>query len=307
MKETDKVPLREKRLWSTRQLGSRLGYQIFYTMIRLGGRRTAYLGLYFVVSYYVLCRPSVRKSSRYYLTHRFPRKGRIARLADTFRIFLQMGKILIDRVTIGILGPATCKLEVHGREELLDLLSERKGIVLLMSHVGCWHVALSALRFLDRPVNLLLEYEAGEMERHYFEESGMDWPLKIIDPRSYLGGALEMLHVLRKGEILCVMGDRVSGSEKNSVKVEFLGEKALFPFSVYKIASAADVPVVVFFPHKTGIDSYTLHVARIIRVPKDLGRAGEHYLPYVREYVEEIERYVGENPYQFFNFYNLWE
>lgn len=266
----------------------------------------AYFGLYFVVTYYILFRPSVRVSSEYYLRHRFPEKGRIGRVLDTYQMFLNMGKILVDRATVGILGPENMNLELFGREELLKIVDEDKGFILLLSHVGCWQVALSALRFLKRPVNLLLEYEAGDLDSRYFEHSGPEGLFRIIDPNSHLGGTLDMLEALKRKEILCIMGDRVLGGRKSYVHVQFLGEEAPFPFSAFKIASAAKVPIVVFFTHKTGTKSYALEVAKIIRLPDDLGRSGNDYIPYVTQFVREIVEYVRKHPYQFFNFYDIW-
>jgi len=217
-----------------------------------------------------------------------------------------MGKILIDQAIVSILGPKKMELTLYGRQELLKLVNAHCGFILLMSHTGCWQVALSALNFLKVPVNLLLEQEEGNIDRHYFEQAQIDFPLRIIDPSDTLGGTLEMLSVLKKGEVLCMMGDRVLGSEKNILKVKFLGEKAPFPFSAFQIASAARVPVVVFFSYKTGYDTYALQVSKIIQVPEGLGRSGEAYRPYVAQFVEELEMFVQNYPYQFFNFYNMW-
>lgn len=47
-------------------------------------------------------------------------------------------------------------------------------------------------------------------------------------------------------------------------------------------------------------------MARIIRVPENLGRPAHAYLPYAREFVAALEQFVTEHPYQFFNFYDMW-
>ena len=104
-----------------------------------------------------------------------------------------------------------------------------------------------------------------------------------------------------------MMGDRVLGSTKNSLPVDFLNEEALFPYSAFKIASAARVPIVVLFSSKTGSDSYALDVSQIISVPENLGRSAESFRPYVKRFVKEMERYVQAHPYQFFNFFNMWQ
>jgi len=275
-------------------------------MIRLGGRRPAYAALYFVVLYYVVFRPSVRKRSEPYLRHRFPGTGRLHRIISTWRLFLNMGKVMIDRAVEGTAGPGTMQLEVHGKEDLIELTRSGSGFILLMSHVGCWQVAVSALSFLNLPVNLLLEHEAENPDRDSFEYDRAATRLKVIDPRGYLGGALEMLGVLRQGEVLCMMGDRTSGGQGSSVRVGFLGENALFPFSAFQIASAAGVPVVVLFTHKTSLDRYSLDVADIIAVPENVGRAGKNYVPYVAQFAGKLEKYVQAHPFQFYNFYDMW-
>jgi predicted LPLAT superfamily acyltransferase len=296
----------QQREWTSRSLGTRLGHHIFCGLIRFGGRRPAYFALYFVVFYYMLFRPSIRRRTKYYLHRRFQNRKLLARFLDSYRMSLELGKILIDRATVGILGSEKMKVKLYGRKKLLELLDRRCGFVVLMSHVGSWQVALSALSFMDVPVNLLLEREQGNIDRHYFEYTGNESPYRIIDPGGYLGGTLEMLDVLKKGEVLCVMGDRVSGSQKSYVKVEFLGEEASFPYSAFKLASAAGVPIVVLFSYKNSPDSYALKISKIIHVPEKLGRSGKYFLPYVSKYIETLESFVQIHPYQFFNFYNMW-
>ena len=266
----------------------------------------AYFALHWVVLYYVFCRPTIRRRSYDYLRHRFPSQSLLMRYLSCYRIFLEMGRVLVDRAILGIMGPEKMKFTIHGRKELLDLV-KKGGFIMLMSHVGCWQVAVSALNFLKVPVNLLLEQEEGNIDRHYFEYAGVTCPIRLIDPGSYLGGTLQMLDVLKKGEVVSMMGDRVFGSAKSCIQIDFLGEKALFPFSSFKIASAAGAPIVVFFSFKIGYDSYVLKVSKIIQVPGNLGRSGESFRHYVTQFVNELEQYTQEYPYQFFNFYNMWQ
>jgi predicted LPLAT superfamily acyltransferase len=272
----------------------------------MGGHKPAYFALYFVVLYYMLLRPAIRRRTEFYLRRRFQNRKLLARFVDSYRMSLELGKILIDRGIVGIQGSEKMKVNFNDREKLLKLLDRQCGFVLLMSHVGSWQVALSALSFINVPVNLLLEREQGNINRPYSEHTGAANPYRIIDPGGYLGGTLEMLDVLKKGEVLCVMGDRVSGSQKSFVKVEFLGEEAPFPYSAFKLASAAGVPVVVLFSYKNDPDSYALKISKIIHVPSNLGRSGKQFLPYVTEYVQDLESFVQIHPYQFFNFYNMW-
>ena len=292
--------------WTSRSIGASWQHQSFYLMIRLGGGRAAYALLYPVVFYYLLL-PSVRRKCNHYLDRRFLRAGAWTRFWNSYRMTLDLGKVLVDRALVGILGPEQVKVELHGKQELLALLAEKKGLILVNAHVGCWQVAMSALGFMETPVNLLMQREEDDIDRHYFEHAGIECPYRIIDPRGYLGGALEMVEVLKRGEVLSVMGDRMLGDDRNGVEVEFMGGRVTMPFSAYKLASATGAPIVVLFSYKTGPDSYELKLYRTIRVPGGLGRGSAVFLPYVREFAETLEDFCAEHPFQFFNFFDMWQ
>jgi predicted LPLAT superfamily acyltransferase len=293
--------------WTSRSIGSAFQHNIFYLLIRIGGWRLAYFILHFVVMYYILFRPSVRERCRHYLSHRFPHDTPFQRFMNSYRMSVELGKVLIDRAIVGILGTEKISVEFKERQKLLDLISEGKGIILLMAHAGCWQVALSALHFLKIKVNMVIHREEGDIDRHYFEHGSGQWPYRIIDPEGFLGGTLEMISVLRNGEALCMMGDRLLGNPKNTMPVKFLGEYALFPYSAMKIASASGAPVVVLLPYKKGTTEYVLDIVKIIRVPDGLGRSGDNFLPYISEFVKSLEDFTVEYPFQFFNFYDMWE
>jgi predicted LPLAT superfamily acyltransferase len=293
--------------WTSRSIGSNFQHRIFYALIRWGGRRAAYALLYPVVAWYVLCRPLVRARCRPYLEHRFPGRRGFRRLLDSFRMSLALGKSLVDRAVVGILGPAAMRPTVEGREELLLLAQEEKGLILLVAHVGCWQAAMSALKFLGRPVSMLMQREEGDVDRHWFEHAGVACPYRIIDPRGFLGGALEMLEVLKGGGVLSVMGDRLLGDDRNAVTVEFLGGPVRLPYSVYQLASATGAPIAVLLPHKSGPDRYAMRLYEVIRVPSGLGRGAARFEPYARQFAASLEGYCREHPFQFFNFFDLWD
>lgn len=305
-KDTTAAATARLKKWSSKSIGSRLQHWIFYTLIRFGGRRAAYLLLRFVVLYYVLFSPAARARSMPYLSHRFPARGRLRRLIDCYRLSYGIGEVLVDRAALGILGTDRMSVSTTERTKLKELVREGKGLVLVTSHVGSWQGAMAALGFIGAPVNLLIHRQEGDLDRHYFEHGGEN-PYRIIDPAGYLGGTLEMMAALKRGEIVCIMGDRAMGSESGTIRARFLNGKVRFPFSPYKLGAASGAPVAVVFPMKTGAESYALNLAQVLRIPHLGGRSGELYRPFVEEYVAALERFVGEHPYQYFNFFDIWE
>jgi predicted LPLAT superfamily acyltransferase len=296
-----------KGLWSSRSVGAVWQHRFFYLLIRLGGRGAAYAFLHLVALYYVLLRPDQRRKGEFYLRRRFPKAQGLALLCHGFRLNLGLGKSLIDRALIGILGPESTQVTLQGGEELQALLAEGRGLILITAHVGCWQASLSALDSLKAPVHLLMQREEGDVDRHYHEHRGEAAPFHIIDPRGDFGGALEMLGVLKRGEILSVMGDRLLGSERSAVTVDFLGAPVRLPFSAYKMASVTGAPIGVLLSAKTGADRYELRLAKTLRVPGGLGRGGRAFADDARRFAETLEKYTQQYPYQFFNFFDMWE
>jgi len=289
--------------WSSRSLGSRLQHRIFYLLIRVGGRRAAYLLLFFDV----LGRRDVRARCHPYLQHRFPQHGARSRLSGCFRMSHALGQSLIDRATIGIAGPDAMKIIVRGQDKLLGMVREGRGVILLIAHVGCWQAAMSALKFLCVPVNLLMQREEGDIDRHYFEHAGIECPYRLVDSNGFLGGTIDLLQALKQGEVVSMMGDRMLGADQNGAEVLFLGEPVRFPVSAYRLASLTGAPVAVLLSAKTGRDEYLLDLHDIIRVPAGLSRRPEAYAPFVERFAAALEDYCRKHPFQFFNFYDMWE
>ncbi len=111
--------------WDSRSVGKPWQHRFFYLMIRIGGRRVAYLFVYFVVLWYVLFYPPLHKKCRPYLARRFPdKKGRLAKLCNEYRWITSLGEVLIDRAAFGIRGPESFEIEVPQGAQLQELLNE---------------------------------------------------------------------------------------------------------------------------------------------------------------------------------------
>ncbi len=297
----------ENKGWDSRSVGAPWQHNFFYRLIRLGGRHLPYLFLYPVVSYYTLFRPDQRAKARYYLERRFPGRRGLAAFRDDFRLILMLGRTLVDRALIGIRGPEALHTEFPGASRLSRLAAENRGVILLTSHVGCWQAAMIYLTRLGRPVHMLMERNEGDIDRHYFEHQNQQCPYQIIEPSSFLGGSIEMVAALKRGEIVAIMGDRLGSEKERALTLDFLGAPAPFPVAAWKLAATTGAPIVVLFPIKTGPASYHIELPSIISVPPEAGRPLTKLKPFLARYVADLEDLCHRHPFQFFNFYNLWK
>lgn len=306
--------MKRKKQWSSKSLAPAFFHNIFYGLIRLLGRPGAYCLLFFVVGFYTLL-PGVNKKPQEYIRRRFGPQNKLSRMRHTFLLYWNFGKMLVDRSVLRILGD----FKAHGPDEdirqLQRLYAKHKRLILLTGHVGCWQMGFSYLGFLDAPKAVVMLMERGDVDKHSFKwkmsgGNGKEEEVTVINPAAPLGGTLEMLTALREKSVLCINGDRTMGASRHNVQVDFMDGKIELPITPFKIAATTKTPVAIVFSARSGAGKGIFRVAEILHVPADTGkskvRGPEAFIPYAQKFSDELEKYSQEHPYQFYNFYNMW-
>jgi predicted LPLAT superfamily acyltransferase len=285
--------------------GNELGIWFFKAFLRLSGLRGAYGLLYLVSLHYVLFDRRLVASTLPYIRRRFPGCGLLAQRLHAYRLFVSQGKQLIDRYA-AVSGSAVFDIQYEGGKEVLSLIrNSQHGAILLTSHQGNWQVALTALEELGKVVHLVMVPEQNPSMQQALYPDGEGGKLRIISPERYLGGVIEILNVLRRGDVVSMMGDRGYGA--SAVEVSFLGDQAWFPYSAFSLAAAAECPLVVMETTKVSSYSYVVDMSNVL-YPRYEGRRNRvgQLQPWVQEYVGLMERFVKEHPYQCFLFRDVW-
>jgi len=287
--------------WAQPGLGRSWQQGFFHWLIRIGGKARGYHMSHVVTFWYVLLYPSIRRRCRFYLSRRFPdHTGWFRRFLDTYRLARTYGAALVDMTVLDIFGPRSISASCPEHDRLIQLCAEPRGFVLLHAHVGSFQIGMSALTQFPKRVSIVMIPETRAPMLLGPQSASM------IDPRSGLQGVIAMTEALLRGEIVTMMGDRIFGSDQNSVAVQFLGDPVLFPVTPYRLASATATPVLVMAAPKTSPNSYELRLLKLIEVPPNLGRNAQDYAPYAQQFADCLEQFTREFPWQFYNFYDLW-
>jgi predicted LPLAT superfamily acyltransferase len=287
--------------WAQPKIGQSWQHRFFRNLMRVGGKARGYHMANIVSFWYVLFYPSIRRRCRFYLNRRFPiSPNPIRRFLNTFHLVRNFAATLVDMMVLSMFGPASLTCDSPDSSRLKELSSADRGFILLQAHVGCWQVGMSTMGHLSKPISIVMIPEPKTTA--LFDQRVAN----VIDPRTGLEGVMQMTEALLRGEIVTMMGDRTFGDEQNTVKTTFLGAEAAFPVTSYRLASATGSPIVVMMAPRTKSGSYEIRLVRVIDVPPSVGRKAQHYASYARQFAECIEQFVQENPWQYYNFYDLW-
>ncbi len=298
-------PVSRRKIPAKRR-GNALGIWFFEILLRFSGLKGAYLLLNFVAAHYLLFDRQAVQSALPYLGRRFPAAGALQLRWHAYRLFISQGKQLVDRYAIAHKPDLFRYKEVNTPETLQALQESSKGLVLLMSHVGNWQVALRQMGHLKKEIHIVMRPEDNPAIRDSLRLGQEAKPVHLINPEEEFGGVIEIMEALRAGGVVCIMGDR--SYEFDTVDVPFLGGMARFPYGAFAVAAAVQCPVVPLVTYKVTDRDYIADFSTLWRpVYTEAKSKKEQLRPWVRGYAELLERFVEEHPYECFLFHNLWK
>jgi predicted LPLAT superfamily acyltransferase len=289
-----------------RKRGNRLGFWFFRAAVRLFGLKGTYGLLYFASLYYLAFDRAVVAASKAYVRRRFPDHGVLRQMFDVYLLFVSQGESLIDRYYVAA-GGSDISLELVGDEKIKDILADgQKGLILLTAHVGTWQVAMTALREFGRTVYIMMRPEDNVAVKEALNIDSEKETIRIIFTDGAMGGVIEALKAIDRGDIVSLMGDRTYGY--GSIEATLLGGKVRFPYGAFSLASAAQCPVAVLLSAKVGVKKYVTDISHVINPPAGKqGNKDAEIHACVQEFARVVEEHAVRYPYQWFVFRDMWK
>jgi predicted LPLAT superfamily acyltransferase len=292
------------REWTTRSERGALPLirAMVWVALRVG-RPAARLLLYPVCLYYLCFSGAARRASRGYLRRVLP--GRPGP-ADLFRHFHCFASCVLDRVFLLTGQTHLFDIRVTGEEIVLDIVKRRTGCILLGAHFGSFEVTRAlGRRHTDLRISLVMYEENARKIRTV---------LRAIDPQLArdviaLGASDSMITVgerLERGDVVGILADR-SIAREATTRYSFLGSDASFPQGAFRMAMLMRCPVVLMIGAYRGGRRYDVVFETVIDSahPRP-GDRGEQIDGAMGRYVERLEHYCREAPFNWFNFYDFW-
>jgi len=285
-----------------RERGSRVAMRFMKWLALTCGRSAARLVLYPICAYFLLFSPRARRASREYLGLAL---GRRAGPGDLWRHFFSFIATTLDRIYFLAGQFDRFEIDVKGLEELRRILARGRGCLLIGAHLGSFELLRNLSTTFETPVNAVM-YELNA--------ANVTGVLNTLNPeirsRTIVPGEVDAVlrigECLARGELVALLGDRWTGSEK-TVACRFLGRPAEFPRGPLLLAQSLRVPAMLFVGLYEGGARYGVRFEAFCDE-----HAGDRATrdAWVREsaqrYAERLEHFCRLAPYNWFNFYDFW-
>jgi predicted LPLAT superfamily acyltransferase len=286
-----------------RERGSMFGLRLMVGTAFFLGRTIARLILYPACLYFLLFSVRSRRASRKYLARVL---GRRPRFADLFRHYFFFATVALDRFFLLNNRYELFQIEIHGEEILQQTLDRGQGCLLLGAHLGSFEILRAAGTSHHLDVAMVMYEDNAMMINSVAKSINPAIPDRIIA----LGRFDSMFKVyerLQHNAWVGMLGDRtLKGGEQ--LPAPFLGETALFPTAPYRIALMLKRPVVFMTGLYRGGNRYELHFEKLCDLDavsrSSRAAAVERAL---HRYVERLEEYCRQAPFNWFNFYDFWD
>ncbi len=267
------------------------------------GRRVSRAVLYGIAFYFLLFSPKARSASRLYLSRALDRPPG---WTDMFRHVLSFATTVHDRVYWLNDRFDLFDIQVTGGDALREAMGKQPGVMLMGAHLGSFE-ALRALGRGQEGISVAMMMYAENARK-------INAALETINPKAAqdiiaLGRPDSMLEAKEKldaGYLVGMLGDRRLNNDP-AVMLPFLGHESPWPVGPFRVAAMFRRPVFLMAGLYLGGNRYHLHFEPLADFSSvSRGERAQAVAAAQKAYVQRLEHFCREAPYNWFNFFDFW-
>jgi KDO2-lipid IV(A) lauroyltransferase len=218
------------------------------------------------------------------------------------KVFTNWGKNVTDFMRHQVVSKESLKsrVSVEGLEYLDEALKEKKGVVILSSHIGNFEWGACRLAVEGYKIWGVSLFRKSERMNRFFEDMRLTKGLKTL----YINKIIHLFRHLKNNEIIAVPSDWApTGKPSRSFKL--FGRRVELPTGALQIALRSGAPLVPSFIWRDG--KYTHHL--VIRKPIELDREGERdelIAKNMDKLITVMEIHIREHITEWELFHDIW-
>ncbi len=286
--------------------GRGYGMMIMEYLLKKRGLPFVYFCLYFIVGFYFVFSLKARKASAEFSKILKVNPNFFTRQKLLWRQLYVFAQVLVDRAFQKISSEK--QFVIHEKEDLSPFkmaLQSDSGLIVLQTHFGGWEMSFNYFQHLNtlKNVSAVMHGSANEFTHSSLNKNTEKiGKLKVEFYNEQTNTGDRLLEALKNGNIVGMMGDRPVG--RSYELVPLLGKLALIDTSAMRISLLCSVPIYSIFCVKKNTTDYTVSIVALVSQP-DLPKE-ERLAQLSQNYASQVEKFVRNNPEQWFNFYPFW-
>ncbi|MCK5186078.1 MAG: lysophospholipid acyltransferase family protein [Deltaproteobacteria bacterium] len=192
--------------------------------------------------------------------------------------------------------------EVEGLEFARNARKEGKGIIFVSGHIGNWEVLGCAMDFIFYPMHSIAKHMKNPFIDRSYKKLREYAGQKVIFTRN---ASRAMLKALKNNEMLGVLVDQ--NSRKNSIFVDFFGQKAATTRGVATLSLKTGAPIIMLFSRRIdGRYRFKISFSKPIQI-ENTGDLEKDILSLTQKYTTIIESRIREHPHEWLWMHRRWK
>ncbi len=184
-------------------------------------------------------------------------------------------------------------VEIEGGDRLSGILASGKGGIVLTAHLGNWELGAIALSRLGLPMHVVALPHGDPRMNAFFDRQRQRCGVSVVPVGAH--ATRQCLRILRRGELLGIVGDHEFGP--NGVSVSFLGRAVELPRGPAILSLRTGAPVVPTFLIREDAWRFRLYLEEPIYPPQhSCASRDTHDL--TQTYAAVLARYIQRFPTQ---------
>ncbi|MDR1553757.1 MAG: lipid A biosynthesis (KDO)2-(lauroyl)-lipid IVA acyltransferase [Prevotellaceae bacterium] len=293
--------------WQGNTGGGTLGQRGLIFFFRWWNLRLAYAITLVVVPFYMLFARKNYLAIYHYFRQRFC-FSKWKSFWKTYRNHFLFAQIILDRFAVFAGKKNNFEIEIIGNEYYEQLAADKKGFIIVGSHLGNFEIAGYLLNADKKRINALVFGGETQIVQQNRSKILNENNINLVPISADMSHLFVANSALTNGEIVSMHADRIFGSLK-SVECEFIKGKANFPVGAFTLAVSANVKILAVFCVKESMKKYKVFVQPLscCHEQQSANTKKETIENLVFSYVAELENIVKQYPEQWFNYYEFWK
>jgi predicted LPLAT superfamily acyltransferase len=196
---------------------------------------------------------------------------------------------------------------MHGVEVFRSVMEQQQGFFLISAHMGSFEVMHAVGRDLGKIDATMVMYEENAQKLSSVLKSINPQGNPAVIPLGRVDSMLKIQEALDQGGCIGMLADRTISGEK-MLECDFLGGKMKFPLGPFRLAATLRRPVILMLGLYQGdnrYDVYAEYLGDLSRVERGEREAAIAEL--VQRYATRLEHFCRTHPYNWFNYYDVWQ